>query len=100
MRLKPKLEHWFGELIPPEDILKLAKRKGRKASFLPARLMTVGSGAPSDSVRLLSGLMERNLEHSEPSSRSGAPNQRMGEAPAARRIKMIKRKLLEEESEY
>lgn len=53
VRLRIKLEHWFGELIPPKVLVGWAKRKGRKGFLLAASLLTVKSGAPSESARLL-----------------------------------------------
>jgi hypothetical protein len=128
MRLRIKLEHWFGELIPPKVLLNWAKRKGRKGFMLAAKLLTVKSGAPSDSARLLireaknpdevlalifsslhsgtfagplSGLMERNLEPLRNLAKDPEPRIRAwAKAHMLTEQKMIKRqKLIEEESE-
>jgi hypothetical protein len=128
VRLRIKLQHWFGELIPADILLKWAKRKGRKGFRLAASLMTVKSGAPSDSVRMLireasnpdevlalifsslhsgvfagplSGHMERNLATLQMLVKDPEPRIRAwAKAQMLADQKRIKRqKLIEEESE-
>jgi hypothetical protein len=129
MRMRIKLEHWFGELIPPAIILKWAKRKGRKGFLLAAQLMSVKSGVPSEAARLLireaknpdevlllifsslhtgfgagplSGLMERNVEPLRSLAKDPEPRIRAwAKAQILAEEKRIKRqKLIEEESDF
>jgi hypothetical protein len=128
MRLRIKLEHWFGELIPPEALVNWAKRNGRRGFLHAASLLTVKSGAPSEAARLLireaknpnevlllifsslhtgfgagplSGLMERNMEPLRNLANDPEPRIRgWAKAQLASEKKMVKRqKLLEEESQ-
>lgn len=128
MRLRIRLEHWFGELLPPDVLVDWAKRKGRKGFLLAAGLLTVRSGVPSDSVRLLvreaknpdevlsyifsslhsgfgagplSGLMERSLEPLQNLAKDPEPRIRAwAKAQIINDQKMIKRqRIMEEESE-
>jgi hypothetical protein len=129
MRLRIKLEHWFGELIPPTILLKWAKQKGRKGFLLAAQLMTVKSGAPSEGARLLireaknpdevlllifsslhfgfgagplSGLLERSVEPLRILAKDPEPRIRAwAKAQILAEEKRIKRqKLIEEESDF
>jgi hypothetical protein len=129
MRLRIKLEHWFGELIPPAILLKWAKQKGRKGFLLAAQLMTLKSGAPSEAARMLvreatnpdevlllifsslhfgfgagplSGLLERSLEPLRILAKDPEPRIRAwAKARIVAEEKTIKRqKLLEEESDF
>jgi hypothetical protein len=53
MRLRVKLEHWFGELIPPEVLVEWARSRGRKGFLMAAGLLAAKSPHLSDSVRML-----------------------------------------------
>ena len=53
MRLRIKLEHWFAELVHPEVQVSWAKKMGRKGFLRAASLLTVKSGAPSETAQLL-----------------------------------------------
>jgi hypothetical protein len=128
MRLRIKLEHWFGELLPPDALVSWAKRNGRKGFLHAASLLSVKSGAPSEAARLLvreatnpndvlllifsslhtgfgagplSGLMERNMEPLQILANDPEPRIRAwARAQMASEHKMIKRqKLIEEEHE-
>ncbi|HTX74666.1 MAG TPA: hypothetical protein VMD29_00580, partial [Terracidiphilus sp.] len=52
-KLSLKLRHWYGESIPPEILLKWARRHGPKGFMFVASLLSVKSGQPSESARLL-----------------------------------------------
>jgi hypothetical protein len=128
MRLRIKLEHWFGELLPPEVLVSWAKRNGRRGFLHAASLLTVKSGAPSEAARLLireaknpdevlllifsslhtgvgagplSGLMERSMEPLKDLANDPEPRIRAwAKAQMASEQKMVKRqKLIEEERE-
>jgi hypothetical protein len=128
MRLRIKLEHWFGELLPPDVLVSWAKLRGRKGFLLAAALLSVKSGSPSEAVRLLvreaknpnevlllifsslhtgfgagplSGLMERNIEPLRNLANDPEPRIRAwAQAQMANDQQMVKRqKLIEEERE-
>jgi hypothetical protein len=128
MRLRIKLEHWFGELLPPDLLVSWAKRNGRKGFLHAAALLSVRSGTPSEAARLLvreakdpnevlplifssihtgfgagplSGLMERNMEPLRNLANDTEPRIRAwARAQMASEQKMVKRqKLIEEERE-
>jgi hypothetical protein len=128
MRLRIKLEHWFGELLPPDLLVSWAKRNGRKGFLHAAALLSVKSGTPSEAARLLvreakdpnevlplifssihtgfgagplSGLMERNMEPLRNLANDTEPRIRAwARAQMASEQKMVKRqKLIEEERE-
>ncbi len=127
-RLRIKLEHWFGELLPPDVLVSWAKRRGRKGFLLAATLLSVKSGAPSEAARLLikeakdpnevlllifsslhagfgagplSSLMERNMEPLKNLATDPEPRiSAWARAQIASEQKMVKRqKLIEEEHE-
>ena len=128
MRLRIKLEHWFGELLPPEILVNWAKQSGRKGFLHAAALLSVKSGSPSEAARLLvreakhpnevlllifsslhtgfgagplSSLMERNMEPLRNLANDPEPRIRAwARAQMASEQKMVKRqKLIEEERE-
>jgi hypothetical protein len=129
MRLRIKLEHWFGELLPPNLLVNWAKQGGRKGFLHAAALLSVQSGSPSEAARLLvreakypdevlllifsslhrgfgagplSSLMERNMEPLQNLANDPEPRIRTwARAQMASEQKMVKRqKLIEEEREY
>lgn len=128
MRLRIKLEHWFGELLPPSILVSWAKQSGRKGFLHAAALLSVRSGSPSEAARLLvreakhpnevlllifsslhtgfgagplSSLMERNMEPLRNLANDPEPRIRAwARAQMASEQKMVKRqKLIEEERE-
>ena len=129
-KLSLKLHHRYGESIPPEILLNWAKKNGPKGFIFVANLLSVKSGEPSESARLLvreapnqkevlarifaslysggafagpiSGFMERQLETLRKLSNDKEPQIREW-AKAQLRLseKSLKRqKLLEEEEEF
>jgi hypothetical protein len=52
VRLRIKLQHWFGELIPPELLLPWARKHGRRGTLMAASLLNPRAGL-SDAARLL-----------------------------------------------
>jgi hypothetical protein len=129
-KLSLKLRHWYGESIRPEILLKWAKENGPKGFIFAANLLSVKSGQPSDSARLLvreapnkkevlarlfaslysggafagpiSGFMERQLEIVRTLSRDKEPLIRdWAKAQLRLSEKGLKRqKLIEEEDEF
>ena len=53
VRLRIKLNHWYGELIPAEVLVEWARQHGRRGFVIAASLLNVKGGHPSDSARLL-----------------------------------------------
>jgi len=129
MRLRIKLEHWFGELLPPDVLVNWAKQGGRMGFLHAAALLSVKSGSPSEAARLLvkeaknpnevlslifsslrtgfgtgplSGLMERDMEPLRTLANDPEPRIRAwARAQMVSEQKMVKRqKLIEEEHEY
>jgi hypothetical protein len=128
-KLLIKLQHWYGESVPPKILLDWAKGNGPRGFLFVAKLLSVKSGQPSDSVRLLvreapnpkevlatvfaslysgsfsgpiSGEMERQLEKLRKLSTDTEPQIRQW-AKAQLRLseKSLKRqKLLEEEQDF
>jgi len=52
IRLRIKLQHWFGEFIPPELLLPWARRHGRRGTLMAASLLNPKAGL-SPAARLL-----------------------------------------------
>lgn len=52
-KLSLKLQHWYGESIPPEILIKWAKKNGPKGFVFVANLLSVKTGQPSEAARLL-----------------------------------------------
>lgn len=52
-KLLLKLRHWYGESIPPKILMEWAKKNGPKGFLFAANLLSVKSGQPSESARLL-----------------------------------------------
>ena len=52
-KLLLKLRHWYGESIPPKTLIEWAKKNGPKGFLFAANLLSVKSGRPSESARLL-----------------------------------------------
>ena len=129
-KLSLKLRHWYGESIQPEILLDWAKENGPRGFLFVANLLSVKSGQPSESARLLvreapnqkevlarifaslysggafagpiSGFMERQLEPLRKLTADKEPRIREW-AKAQLRLseKSLKRqKLLEEEEEF
>jgi hypothetical protein len=128
MRLRIKLEHWFGELLPPDLLVSWAKRNGRRGFLHAAALLSVRSGVPSEAARMLvreaknpneillfifsslhtgfgagplSSLMERNMEPLRNLANDPEPRIRAwAKAQIASEQKMVKRqRIIEEERE-
>lgn len=53
IRLRIKLQHWFGESIPPDILLSWAKKRGRAGFLMAASLLRGKTSKLSDSVRIL-----------------------------------------------
>jgi len=128
LRLRIKLEHWFGELLPSDVLLSWAKQNGRRGFLHAAALLNVKSGSPSESARLLvreaknpdevlllifsslhtgfgagplSSFMERNMEPLRNLANDPEPRIRAwAKAQIAGEQKMVRRqKIIEEEYE-
>jgi hypothetical protein len=128
VRLRIKLEHWFGELLPPDVLVAWAKQNGRIGFLRAASLLSVKSGTPSAAARLLireaknpdevlllifsslrtgfgagplSSFMERSMEPLRILANDSEPRIRTwAKAQIASEQKMVKRqKIMEEESE-
>lgn len=130
MRLRLKLDHWYGELLPPNVLLEWAARTGPKGFMLAANSVSVKSGSPSEAARRLvkeapnpkevlarifaslysggafagpiSGFMERRLETLKKLAKDKEPRIRdWAKAEIRYSEKGLKRqKLLEEEDQF
>jgi hypothetical protein len=53
IRLSLKLRHWFGELIPPETLVRWARSQGRRGFLLAASLINGKSANLSNTAKML-----------------------------------------------
>lgn len=53
LRLRLKLDNWFGDVMPPELLIKWAQEHGRRAFLIAASLLNPKADSLSRSVRLL-----------------------------------------------
>ena len=83
MRLRIKLEHWFGELLPPDLLVSWAKRNGRKGFLHAAALLSVRSGAPSEAARLLVREAKIQTKYCCSSFRASIPGLAQAPSPAS-----------------